>query len=222
MKRFLITLLLTASLATMLTAQDYRYEVGPALGISGNLSDVNNSNLFKHPGVAGGGIFRYNINTRWALKANLAYAGISGNNKGHENEYPGGQEYKFKAHLIDASATMEFNFMHFGQGPKYKNLKRIVPYMTAGLGMVASFTDGHMHASPVIPLGAGVKFRVKDRLNLGFEFTMRKEFSDKIDGLSNLYGIKHGLAKNTEWYSMAVFTVTYEFSKRCTKCHYVE
>ena len=222
MKRMFIILLLTAwaTMATM--AQDYRYEVGPALGLSGNLSDVNNSNLFKHPGVAGGGIFRYNMNTRWALKANLAYANISGNNKGHESEYPFGQEYKFNAHLIDASATMEFNFMHFGQGPKYKNLKRIVPYMTAGVGMVMSITGGKFHASPVIPLGAGVKFRVKERLNLGFEFTMRKEFSDKIDGLSDLYGIKHGMAKNTEWYSLALFTVTYEFSKRCTKCHYVE
>ena len=57
---------------------------------------------------------------------------------------------------------------------------------------------------------------------MGFEFTMRKSFGDKLDGLSDLYGVKHSFAKNTEWYSLALFTVTWEFSKRCTKCHYVE
>ena len=51
---------------------------------------------------------------------------------------------------------------------------------------------------------------------------MRKEFSDKIDNLSDLYGIKHSFAKNTDWYSFTVFSVTYEFSKRCVKCHYVD
>lgn len=222
MKRSLIIILLSLVVVMGIQAQDYRYEVGPALGISGNLSDVNNGNMYKHPGIAGGFIFRYNMNTRWALKANLDYVGISGNSKDINTKFPGGAEYDFKAHMIDMSATMEFNFMHFGQGPKYKNLKRIVPYMTAGLGITTSFTGGNVYMSPVIPLGAGVKFRLKERLNLGFEFTMRKAFSDHLDGLSDLNGIKHGLLKNTDWYSVGVFTVTYEFSKRCTKCHYVE
>ena len=71
-------------------------------------------------------------------------------------------------------------------------------------------------------LGIGVKYKIKERLNVGFEFTMRKSFGDKLDGLSDLYGVKHTFAKNTEWYSMALFTLTWEFSKRCTKCHYVE
>ena len=47
-------------------------------------------------------------------------------------------------------------------------------------------------------------------------------FKTLLDMKSDLYGVKHGFAKNTDWYSIAVFSITYEFSKRCTKCHYVE
>ena len=51
---------------------------------------------------------------------------------------------------------------------------------------------------------------------------MRKEFSDRIDGLSDLHGIKHSFGKNTDWYSLAAFSVSYEFGKRCIKCNYIE
>ena len=51
---------------------------------------------------------------------------------------------------------------------------------------------------------------------------MRKEFSDRIDGYSDLFGIKHSFAKNTDWYSFAMFTASYEFGKRCIKCNYIE
>lgn len=204
-------------------AQQYRFEIGPALGMSGYLGDVNNSNVFKHPGIAGGAVFRYNPNSRWALKANLLYASISGNSADMQSQLPAGQTLDFKSSLIDFGGQVEFNFLNFGTGPKYKKYKRLSPYMVLGIGaVVASAGDRGTAVSFVIPMGGGVKFKLKERLNLGFEFTMRKAFSDKLDGLSDLYGVKHGMAKNTDWYAVAAFTLTYEFSKRCVKCHYVE
>ena len=221
MKKFLAILLVMLAAASVAQAQEYRYEVGPALGVSGYLGDVNRANMYKHPGIVGGGIFRYNHNTRWAFKANLLYASISGNSASDTNVFPGGETYKFTSHLVDLGVQAEFNFFHFGIGAKYKNYKRITPYMTLGLGATAAFCNG-THMTMNLPLGIGVKYKLKDRLNLGFEFTMRKAFGDKIDGITDLNGNTHGFLKNTDWYSAAMFTVTYEFSKRCTKCHYVE
>lgn len=203
-------------------AQDYRYEIGPALGVSGYLGDVNDGNLYAHPGIAGGALFRYNMNSRWALKANLFYAGLSGDSKDIDRKFPGNEHYDFKSSVFDLGAQAEFNFLNYGLGPKYKNYKRVTPYMVLGLGAAVASVDGKTHFTVNLPMGIGVKYKLKQRLNLGFEFTMRKEFIDKIDGLSDLNGISHGFAKNTDWYSIAVFTVTYEFSKRCSKCHYVE
>ena len=73
-----------------------------------------------------------------------------------------------------------------------------------------------------IPMGIGVKYKLGERLNIGLEFTMRKAFSDKLDGLKDLNGITSGFAKNTDWYSFTMISITYEFSKRCRTCHYVE
>lgn len=203
-------------------SQTYRYEVGPAIGISGYLGDVNNSNMYKMPRVAGGGIFRYNLNSRFAFKGNLFYVNLAGDSKNIENKFPFDEPYSFSSHVIDLGGQVEFNFFHFGEGPKYKHYKRITPYMVAGLGAEMAFVGGKANFGFVMPLGAGVKFKLKERLNLGFEFTMRKSFSDRIDGFTDPYGYNHGIAKNTDWYSVAVFTVTYEFSKRCVKCHYIE
>ena len=222
MKRTLFIALFTMLTVTAAVAQQYKYEVGPSLGMTGYLGEANNGNLFKHPSFTLGGIFRYNHNSRWAFKANLNYANIRGNSKDDENQYPDGIDYDFNSSLIDVGFTAEFNFLNFGRGPMYKKLKPISPYMVAGVGFVFAICDGHNQASFTIPFGIGVKYKHKEKLNMSFEFTMRKEFSDRIDGLSDLYGIKHSFAKNTDWYSFAQFTVSYEFGKRCIKCNYIE
>ena len=222
MKKSLYIALIALLAALTATAQQYKYEVGPALGMTGYLGDVNNSNLFKHPGVTGGAIFRYAHNSRWAFKANLNYANIRGDSMYDETWYPDGVNYKFSSSLIDLGLTAEFNFLNYGRGPAYKKYKPISPYMVAGVGFVFAICDGRNHASFTVPIGIGVKYKLKERLNLGFEFTMRKEFSDRIDGQSDLFGIKHSFGKNTDWYSFAMFTMSYEFGKRCIKCNYIE
>ena len=220
-KAIYIALLMLFAVLTV-SAQQYKYEVGPSLGMTGYLGESNNGNLFKHPSVTVGGLFRYVHNSRWAFKANLNYANLRGDSMYDESWYPDGANYKFSANLIDLGLTAEFNFLNYGFGPAYKKLKPISPYMVAGVGFVFAVTDGHNHASFTIPIGIGVKYKFKDRLNLGFEFTMRKEFSDRIDGHSDLFGIKHSFAKNTDWYSFAMFSASYEFGKRCIKCNYIE
>ena len=221
MKKSLLIILLAIVAVLPAAAQQYKYEIGPTLGMTGYLGDVSTSNVFKKPGFTVGGQFRYVHNTRWAFKANLNYAYISGDSKNDATRFPDEETYDFKSNMIDLGLTAEFNFLNFGKGPAYKKLKPISPYMVAGVGFVFAMCDGNA-ASFTIPIGAGVKYKFKDRLNLNFEFTMRKEFSDRIDGLSDLYGIKHNFAKNTDWYSFAAFTVTYEFGKRCIKCNYIE
>jgi len=222
MKKSLFILLLLCLATLPVMAQQYKYEVGPTLGMTGYLGESNNGNLFKHPSFTVGGIFRYIHNSRWAFKANLNYANIRGDSMYDESWYPDGANYKFSSHLIDLGLTAEFNFLNYGIGPTYKKYKRISPYMVAGVGFVFAICDGHNQASFTIPLGIGVKYKLKDRMSLGFEFTMRKEFSDRIDGNSDLFDIKHSFAKNTDWYSFAMFSVSYEFGKRCIKCNYIE
>ena len=218
---FIVALIMLFAVPTV-SAQQYKYEVGPTLGMTGYLGEDNNGNLFKHPSFTIGGIFRYIHNSRWAFKANLNYANLRGNSMYDETWYPDGLNYTNFSNLIDLGLTAEFNFLNYGRGPAYKKYKPISPYMVAGVGFVFAINNGHNQASFTVPIGIGVKYKLKDRVNLGFEFTMRKEFSDRIDGHSDLFGIKHSFAKNTDWYSFAMFTASFEFGKRCIKCNYIE
>ena len=96
----IFAILAMALMAATAVAQEYRYEVGPALGVSGYIGDISGSNMYKHPGIVGGGVFRYNMNSRIAFKGNLIYASISGNSNDCASKFPDGEHYEFKSHLV--------------------------------------------------------------------------------------------------------------------------
>ena len=103
---FIVALLMLLAVQPAV-AQQYKYEVGPSLGMTGYLGEANSGNVFKHPSFTVGGIFRYNHNSRWAFKANLNYANIRGNSKDDLTQYPDGIDYDFNSSLIDAGFTAQ-------------------------------------------------------------------------------------------------------------------
>lgn len=222
MKKILTTILVLLWVMFSATAQDYRYEIGGGIGTSGYLGDVNKSNFMKHPGFSGGLLFRYLPTTRWAVKGNLYVSGISGDSQDDNMSFPERMTYKFNSTLCDFGAQIEFNFFDYGIGPSYMKLKRLTPYLMLGIGGVVASCSGQSSFAVNMPLGFGLKYKLKERLNIGVEFSMRKAFGDKLDGLRDLNGVKSSFAKNTDWSSITMFTISYEFSKRCKTCHYVD
>lgn len=222
MKKIAVVMAMMIATAIAATAQDYRFDAGGGVGISGYLGDANQGNVFAHSSYAAGGVFRYVINSRMAVKASATMAHISGDSADEDNVYPAGETYAFKSDLYDLGAQFEFNFLNFGIGSKYLKLSRITPYLTLGLSGTYVSNERKNTFTVCIPMGVGVKYKVKERLNLGLEFTMRKSLSDNLDGLSDLNGIEHGFGKNTDWYMTTMVTVTYEFGRRCKTCHYVD
>lgn len=51
------------------------------------MGDANKNTIFKGMNPAVGAVFRYNINFRWALKANLMWGQVSGKTEGMENVF---------------------------------------------------------------------------------------------------------------------------------------
>ncbi len=192
--------------------------------MSGYLGDANSGNPFRHPGFAGGASFRYLINSRWALRGIFTTESLSGDTSNFENALPGGAEYSFSSQIYDLGARIEFNFFGYGIGETYKRLRRWSPYLTIGVGGTLSTCEGKSFFAANLPMGVGVKYKLKPRINLGWEFSMTKVFGDHVDGelLTDLYTIKSNFLKNTDWYSQLSVSISYEFGKRCTACHYVE
>lgn len=202
--------------------EDYRFEIGGGGGMTGYLGDANTSNLWQNPGWDAEVFLRYILNPRWGFKTNLYAGSLSGDSSQMTNVFPLDANFKFSNTFFELGEMAEFNFFDFGMGESYRKLKRITPYITAGLSVTAWTVDSKMGAAFCIPLGIGAKFKLSERWNVGLEFLMKKTFSDKLDGqsLADPYNIRSSFMKNTDWYSTLTLTIGYEFSKRCAVCNY--
>ena len=207
------------------TAQEtlYKFDFGGGIGMSGYAGEASKT-VFNHPGFAGELGFRYLPTSRWAVRCSFSVLTISGNTADMDNVLPGGANYEFKSTVYDLAAHAEFNFFSYGIGETYKKMRRWTPYLTLGIGATLANCSGRSAFAPNIPMGVGVKFKMRERWNLVAEFTMTKVFNDKIDGpdLTDLSTIKSSFIKNNDWYSRLTIGVTYEFGKRCETCHYVD
>lgn len=230
-KRSLIIILLAFMLPVSigrLSAQDmvesYKYDFGVGVGMSGYLGDANESNLFKHVGLAANADVRYIFNSRWAAKAQLGVATLSGNTADFDNFLPGGAQYSFKSTAFDLSVKGEANFFAYGIGETYKRLRRWTPFVSLGVGVTMASSAGKTSAAFSIPMGVGVKYKLSRRLNMNIEFSMTKVFGDKVDSeeLTDLYKIKSSFLKNTDWYSTLTVGISYEFGARCVTCHRID
>ena len=109
---------------------------------------------------------------------------------------PAGRPTDSRRPYATLGARVDFNFFNYGIGETYRRMRRWSPYLTFGMGMSLISCEGTAVAFN-IPMGAGVRYKINPRLNLGVEWCMTKTFTDKVDGpvLSDLYGIKALLRK---------------------------
>ena len=226
MKRITIFSIATIYMLTEMTnlraQEDYRFEIGGGIGMTGYLGDANTSSLLNHPSWDTEVLFRYLINPRWNLKTNFFVGALSGDTSNMLNVLPAGKTYKFSTIFYEISELAEFNFFNYGIGETYRQLKRFTPYIAAGAGITLWRVAGDGGAAFCLPLGIGLRFKPSERINLGLEFLIKKTFTDRLDGkdLDDPMRIKSSFMKNTDWYSTLTFTLSYEFSKRCATCNY--
>ena len=220
----LVVCLINSSIC--LKAQDdYKFEIGGMAGTSFYMGDANKTKLYQSPGLSGGVVFRYNKDLRWSIKNNFVIGKVSGDTRNSGNKYPFGYETSFSRMFYEIGSQLEFNFFNYSDKFGYLGAKRISPYVFVGVGLTLgsgqkTFIDAN------IPLGIGVKYKLKDRLNIGFEFSFRKLFSDSFDytkennelNLDAPYKIKSGAFKNNDWYSLTMFSVTWDFGLRECPC----
>ena len=228
--RKLITLLLTISLTLIFSdkiySQEYKYEIGGAIGTSSYMGDVNKTNLFLNPGLSGGAFFRYNMTFNWAIKINLIAGSVSGKSADMETNFPFKNEANFTRSFSDLGAQIEFNFLPYSDKYAYIGTSPYTPYVFAGTGFTYSEGDNKFIGLN-IPFGVGVKYKLKNRLNIGLELSLRKLFNDDFDVTSNEpkwsldkpYNINSSLLKNRDWYSLTIIFMTLDFNPRVDPCH---
>jgi hemolysin activation/secretion protein len=128
-------------------------------------------------------------------------------------------DYDFKTSIGDVGFRLECNFWPFGTGMEYRGAQRLTPYIFVGLGTTV-FKADETQLTMNMPIGIGVKYKAADRVNMALEWAMHFSNSDRLDGVSDPYGIKSsGLFKNTDCYSQLRLSVTYDLWAKCKICH---
>ena len=217
----ILLLLLLPTLACAQGDVEYRMEIGGGVGLVTYQGDFSGS-LLKSPQPMASVILRRTINPYHGFRLNIGVGKLKGSSKNVETYYPGMAEtpYEFSNMMGDLNVTYEYNFWPYGTGRDYRGAKRLTPFVAIGLGATFVKTDDKSVFTANLPIGAGVKYKLADRLNLGLMWNTHFSLSDKLDGRADPYSIKSsGLFKNTDCYSALQVTLTYSFMAKCRTCH---
>lgn len=208
MKLFLLSLLL---ILTTLKVKAQYGEVGVLMGVSNYLGDlVPPQEYFLGTSFAMGATYQYNFTNRISVRGNFIWGQIRGDDK--NSTYDSGRRQRnlnFHSHIIEFSALAQVNILPFH--PK-RDFKPITPYVFAGIAVfhfnpTTTYKSKQYYLQPLgtegqgmegygekyslvevsIPAGIGVKFCVTKRINLSFEFGLRKTFTDYLDDVSGNY-----------------------------------
>ena len=193
-----------------------RAELGVFGGAAYYLGDINPTWHFYSSSVALGGIYRYNFNSRYSLRGSMLFSGLSGEDLDFKNNYQQNRGASFNTDLVDLALQVEFNFQPFW-APKKSKTKKLVPYVTGGIGYIAPSSTS---SSFTIPMGAGFKANVSKRWTAALEWSFRKTFTDDLDHLDDPNNFNESsLLHNNDWASFLGVMISYKLFPDNEDCH---
>lgn len=223
MRKGLVTLLMLCATLTASAQQDDEYlmEIGGGVGMVSYQGDFNGK-ITSGMQPAGAIVWRRLLNPYMGFRVTGMMGKLKGDATRVKTYYPDEttRAYSFDRSLTDVSVTYEYNFWPYGTGRDYRGAKRLTPFVFGGIG--ATYVSGGEKKvfTANVPIGLGIKYKLKERLNVGLEWSMHFSLSDELDGMGDPYGIKSsGAFKNTDCYSGLMLTLTYSFKSKCRTCN---
>lgn len=187
-------------------------ELGISLGAAHYFGDLNTKAKLNRPKLAVGAFFRKQFGNYIGVRVSGHYArlGYSDIYNTH-NDYQRRRNLSFNTNIFELALQGDFNFFKFIPGdPDH----RFTPYVTIGAGIfsydpyaylgdekiflrplgtegqgTAAYPDRKPYSTMGIsfPFGAGVKYALNDRMNIGFEVGYRFTNTDYIDDVSKTF-----------------------------------
>lgn len=223
MRKGLVTLLMLCATLTASAQQDDEYlmEIGGGVGMVSYQGDFNGK-ITSGMQPAGAIVWRRLLNPYMGFRVTGMMGKLKGDATRVETYYPDEttRAYSFDRSLTDVSVTYEYNFWPYGTGRDYRGAKRLTPFVFGGIGATCVSGGEKKVFTANVPIGLGIKYKLKERLNVGLEWSMHFSLSDELDGMADPYGIKSsGAFKNTDCYSGLMLTLTYSFKSKCRTCN---
>lgn len=217
-----LTLLNTSSFA-----QRY-WELGGMAGVSYYLGDVNPSLQFYQARPSGGGFIRYSFTQRWQSRFAINAGYLCGNDRDFADKFQHLRNHSFATPVVEASATIEFNFKPFKLEDRRKFFS---PFVYTGVAFFMA-TNATQPYQPAIPFGVGIKLNFLKLFTFGIEWGFRKTFTDGIDQLTWYKNIPYseltdefqlpkqrGYFRQKDWYSLALVSLSFKLYSYDKACH---
>tara|TARA_R110002049_G_scaffold25788_2_gene90133 strand:+ start:6853 stop:7557 length:705 start_codon:yes stop_codon:yes gene_type:complete len=178
--------------------------------------------------LAIGGVYRYNLNPRYALKGSLIFTEIKGNDEIADLEFGRMRKASFESNLLELSGQIEFNFMEYELGERTRAFS---PFIFVGLSTfrynpttvqdeeeIRASSEEDNSWGIAVPFGIGFKVSLLNRLGLSAEWGFRKTGRDDLDGLPNTnldrLEFENGKDYDNDWFSIIGVSLNYRLNKK--------
>lgn len=187
-------------------------EFGVALGAGHYFGDLNTRAKFNRPKMAASVFFRKNFSNYIAARIAATYARVGYSDiYNSDNEYMYRRNLSFNSNVWELAVQGDFNFFRFMPGEPGFNF---TPYITLGVGAFSYDPFAYLAGEKIflrplgtegqgstlypdrkqystmgisIPFGAGIKYSINERFNIGFELLHRWTNTDYLDDVSKTY-----------------------------------
>ncbi|HEX7905774.1 MAG TPA: DUF6089 family protein [Chitinophagaceae bacterium] len=187
-------------------------EFGIGLGAAHYFGDLNTRAKVNRAKMAGSLFFRKNFGNYIAVRLGASFARLGYSDKYNtHNEYMYRRNLSFNSNVWELALQGDFNFFRFMPGEPGLNF---TPYVTFGAGVfsydpfaylrgqkiflrplgtegqgTSAYPDRKPYNSMGIsfPIGAGLKYALNERVNIGFEIVHRITNTDYLDDVSTTY-----------------------------------
>ena len=198
-------------------------EIGPHVGLSYYMGDLNPTLPFAQAKLQYGGVVRFNYNNRWTFRFDYSRATVTADDT--KLNWRPERGLNFTSKINDFSLVAEFNFIEYYTGNPKRNVS---PYIFGGISVFqytaytnvngtlvdlsdyeTEFVDPNAKwydkmfgkTSPVgvsIPFGMGLKFALSRHMAGTIEWRMQKTFTDYLDDVGTIYLERHAIYKDAD------------------------
>ncbi len=206
MKRLFFLILLSI----VLISSHAQHEIGIFGGGSFYMGDINPKQLFNQTKPVYGLFFRYNFDSRIAVRASLLRGEITAADA--DGSFTPERGLAFHSYVNEVGFQIEFNFLNYITGSeKYY----FTPYLFGGFNtflfnpktakggqslrdIPTELNKTNQTISFAIPFGIGFRYSIAKNLECGVEWGFRKTFTDYLDDVSaNYFFVEGDLDQNT-------------------------
>lgn len=196
------------------------HEIGFFIGGTNYVGDVGKTNYILPNSPGGSLLYKYNLNSRIALRGSFSLFSIKGDDSYSENAIRQARGFSFTNNVNEIALGFEYNFFEYDLSEN-KNL--YTPYVLISVAafnfeapedVVASNYNFIRKTKLAIPIGIGFKTKVYGNLAFAVETSFRYTFTDKLDYPKNITpGPTFNTGSGNDWYMFTGISFVYTFGR---------